>query len=192
MNALDITDTMHIAMKAHAGQFRRWPKEPYSFHLARVAGLTLAHGVNTNSGHGDARKLAAQTAWLHDLVEDCAGWDHERVESMFGPEVGAGVKLLTKTGLTEVEYFGRLGDGPAWVRQIKLIDRADNLSGPFPLWEDKGYAFIEKYIPETHRLLAALEGTDPVLEQIVRDKLEIIEFLFDVAQASKYPDPERD
>ena len=187
MNTLDISYTMHVALKAHAAQFRRWPQEPYAFHLARVAGVTLAHGVR--SLVDDGWKHAAQVAWLHDIVEDCPEWTIERVRAAFDDVVAAGVQLLTKTpGVSLEDYLARLADGPAWVRQIKLIDRADNLAGPFPLWDPKGFAFVEKYIPETHSLLEALEGTDPVLEQIVHDKLEIVSTLFGHAHDARYPD----
>lgn len=189
MNALDVTDVMYIAKVAHTGQFRRWPKEPYSFHLARVAGVTAAYGVSVAPYRGDAHKLAIQTAWLHDIVEDCADWSIAKAFKTFGEIVGEGVQLLTKEpGMSFEDYLARLADGPCWVRQIKLIDRADNLAGPFPLWEKKGFEFIDKYIPETRSLLQALKGTDPVLEQIVHDKLSIIDIAFDRAFEAHYPE----
>ena len=56
-----VYEAMQFARHAHAGQKRKYTAEPYSGHLAEVAGIVA-------SVTDDPEVLA--TAWLHDAVED--------------------------------------------------------------------------------------------------------------------------
>jgi (p)ppGpp synthase/HD superfamily hydrolase len=75
-------------LEAHQGQFRRGSKAtPYAVHPLHVA-LILARW-----GGSEAEIVAGL---LHDVVEDCPRWSHERVEAEFGPNVARIVRELSE------------------------------------------------------------------------------------------------
>lgn len=79
---------LRAAHAAHAGQRRKCAGEvPYVTHPVHVA-LVLAR-------LGAAEHVVAAGV-LHDVVEDCDGWDHARIEREFGVEVAAIVNELTE------------------------------------------------------------------------------------------------
>jgi (p)ppGpp synthase/HD superfamily hydrolase len=79
---------IRAALQAHAGQCRKGaPDEPYVVHPLHIALLLARHG---------AEELVIQAALLHDVVEDCEGWDVERVEREFGARVASVVAELTE------------------------------------------------------------------------------------------------
>lgn len=55
-----------FAIKAHEGQKRKFTFAPYIVHPASVAQKVLM------SPYADENMVCA--AWLHDIVEDCAGY----------------------------------------------------------------------------------------------------------------------
>lgn len=83
-----IERALRAAERAHRGQTRKDSDgAPYVLHPIHCA-LTLAR-----LGY-DATLI--QAAILHDVVEDCDGWDGARVEREFGPRVAAIVLELTE------------------------------------------------------------------------------------------------
>ncbi len=79
---------LQVALVAHAGQTRKGdPDKPYAVHPAHVALLLATHGAD---------ELTVVTALLHDVVEDCDGWDEGRIEDEFGLKVSAAVAELTE------------------------------------------------------------------------------------------------
>lgn len=73
---------------AHAGQTRKGGEDvPYAVHPVHMALILTRFG---------ARNALVQGALLHDVVEDCEGWDTPRIESEFGSEVAAIVADLTE------------------------------------------------------------------------------------------------
>ncbi|MBK7878408.1 MAG: HD domain-containing protein [Planctomycetes bacterium] len=79
---------LRAAHAAHAGQTRKSGGDvPYVTHPVHVA-LVLAR-----LGAGETLLVAAL---LHDVVEDCPGWDLERVAREFGADVAAIVAELTE------------------------------------------------------------------------------------------------
>lgn len=56
-----------IASQAHAGQRRKYVNTPYLSHCLEVVNILIEHGID------DQVMLAA--AALHDVIEDCEGWD---------------------------------------------------------------------------------------------------------------------
>ena len=71
-----------IATNAHAGQVDK-AGEPYILHPLRIMASMWT----------DTERVVAL---LHDVVEDCEGWDVARVVEEFGADVGAAVGALTK------------------------------------------------------------------------------------------------
>ncbi len=82
-------NAMRFAREVHAGQRRKYTNNPYSDHLAEVAGIvaTVAHL------HPDAQ-VSIATAWLHDSIEDQGISDLELL-TRFGKDVANGVLLLS-------------------------------------------------------------------------------------------------
>jgi hypothetical protein len=56
-----VYEAMKFTRQVHDGQTRKYTNEPYSGHLAEVAGIVSAMTDNPE---------AIATAWLHDTVED--------------------------------------------------------------------------------------------------------------------------
>lgn len=62
---------LQLAAQAHAGQRRKYVNTPYLTHCLEVVNVLIEHGID------DQVMLAA--AALHDVIEDCAGWDAEKL-----------------------------------------------------------------------------------------------------------------
>lgn len=148
-----------LAVRAHAGQRRKYAPEPYVNHPARVAALVTVR-------HPEPTLIAA--AWLHDVVEDTPV-ELPAIADAFGPAVAALVAGCTNADhddtLPRAEKKrrdrARLAAQPVAVKRIKLCDRLDNV-------RDLGAAptdFVRLYVGETRALLReALSGADPELE----------------------------
>ena len=76
-----------VAVQAHAEQVRKGNGDPYAVHPLHMA-LALAR-----LGLDDA---TVQAALLHDVLEDCDGWDAAGFEQLFGREVTSVVLELTE------------------------------------------------------------------------------------------------
>lgn len=158
---------MQFAMLAHAGQRRKYTGNPYTEHLAQVAGIvaTLPHAYY----HPQAmwQEMIA-TAWLHDVIEDC-GVHQVSLRANFGPVVAGGVLLLS-----DLEKEGnraacaRLADAPCWVQTVKIADLISNTASI----REHDPKFAEAYIPEARALLEALDGAHPTLRNILREVLK--------------------
>lgn len=101
-----------VATQAHSGQVDK-AGEPYILHPLRLmASMTT-----------EAERV---TALLHDVAEDCKGWDVRRITDEFGTEVGAAVDALTKQdGEVYDAYLTRVEANPIAVK-VKLADLTDN------------------------------------------------------------------
>lgn len=79
---------LRCCAEAHAGQLRKGPSGgPYALHPIHIA-LMLAR-----LGESDTVLVAAL---LHDVVEDCPGWDLARVAELFDTQIAAIVGELTE------------------------------------------------------------------------------------------------
>jgi len=139
-------------------RFRKYTKEPYWSHPARVA--TILEMVA-------AKPEVIAAAWLHDLVEDCPVTTEE-IEALFGRKVA---RLVA-----EVTNPSKLIDGSRAVRKaidhehlkkaspegmsIKLADIVDNT--PSIVKHAPEFA-RKKYLPEMRALLPFLGFGDPLL-----------------------------
>lgn len=66
------------ALAAHGTQTRKETDVPYISHVLQVSGLVLEHGGDIDQAIG---------ALLHDVVEDCEGYEIEDIERHFGAAV---------------------------------------------------------------------------------------------------------
>ena len=156
-------EAMVFARSTHETQRRKYTQNPYSDHLAEVAGI-----VATVSGwHPDAN-VSTAVAWLHDSVED-QGITEEFLVARFGLDVAAGVMLLSdmETGNREARKSAgraRLAKAPAWVQDIKVADLISNTSSI--VMHDPKFANV--YLEEKRLLLDVLKGANPSLLAIAR------------------------
>ena len=100
-----------LATDAHTGQFDK-AGHPYIGHVGRVAARV--------SGDADAEVVA----WLHDVVEDCAGFA-ARVEDFPAPLREAVLLLSRNTAPDADTYYARIAANPLALK-VKLADIADN------------------------------------------------------------------
>lgn len=116
---------LQVALVAHSGQSRKGdPEKPYAVHPLHVALLLAGQG---------AGEAVIVTALLHDVVEDCEGWDCGRLSDEFGPEVAAAVDELTEDKSLSwserkragVRKVSELSETALWV---KTCDKLHNLT----------------------------------------------------------------
>jgi (p)ppGpp synthase/HD superfamily hydrolase len=152
-----VYDAMQFARHVHRDQKRKYTNEPYSGHLAQVAGIV---GAVTD----DAEALA--TAWLHDTVED-HHVDLRIIAQRFGDKVAEGVEALSdvETGNRQERQAAsrqRLHAAAPWIQTIKVADIISNSGGIAR--HDPDYA--RKYLAEKRAMLAVLDQADQRLIDI--------------------------
>lgn len=155
---------MMFAREVHAAQARKYTGNPYTDHLAEVAGIVATV---------DASQETIAVAWLHDCRED-QGITGEEIEQRFGMRVSVGVALLSdfeqgnraqrKTASRE-----RLASAPGWVQTIKCADLISNTSSIVK--HDSKFAVV--YLEEKRLLLDVMTNADPRLLAIARDQAKI-------------------
>jgi len=100
-----------LAIEAHAGQQDKAGR-PYIEHVARVAGAIKDDPI------------AQATAWLHDVVEDCA--DHASRVGDFPAPIQRAVQLMSRNSAPDADtYYARIAADPVALK-VKLADIADN------------------------------------------------------------------
>lgn len=145
-------EAMKFARHAHRNQVRKFTGNPYSDHLAEVAGIVATV---------ERADAALAVAWLHDVVEDC-GVTLSEIESRFGTMVAIGV-----SGLSDMETGNRAERKAAsrdrlaacsdWIQTIKCADLISNTSSI--VRHDPKFAVT--YLEEKRLLLAVLDKADP-------------------------------
>lgn len=150
---------MMFAREAHRAQRRKYTNNPYTDHLAEVAGIVA-------TVDGSAETLAV--AWLHDCRED-RNVSGEEIEHRFGMRVAVGVALLSdfeggNRAARKAASRSRLADAPGWVQTIKCADLISNTSSI--VRHDPNFAAA--YLEEKRLLLDVLTKADPRLLAIAR------------------------
>lgn len=87
MFSATVEKALSVALAAHEGQRRKASNDPYVIHPLHVA-LVLARWGQ------DEDVIVA--GLLHDVVEDCEGWDLARLEAEFGRHIARTVAELTE------------------------------------------------------------------------------------------------
>lgn len=150
-------DAMVFARHIHASQFRKYTGNPYSDHLAEVAGI-VATVCND--------PVSIAVAWLHDCVED-QGITLQQIESQFGFAVAVGVSGLSdlETGnraVRKAKSRERLSLCSGWIQTIKCADLISN-TGSIVQHDPK---FAVTYLEEKRLLLDVLTRADRGLHQM--------------------------
>lgn len=120
-----IEKALRASLEAHAGQTRKGNGGlPYVSHPVHVALILAQLGLD---------EATIQAALLHDVIEDCDGWDEDRIRADFGENVASIV-----TALTEDKSLGwddrkrqAIDDVPgmtAAALHVKAADKLHNLS----------------------------------------------------------------
>lgn len=153
---------MMFACKVHAAQRRKYTNNPYTDHLAEVAGIVASVAPPERSD------LMVSVAWLHDCVED-QGVTVTNLRGEFGDAVADGVRLLSdleKGNRAERKSMSRdrLANAPGWVQTIKCADLISNTSSI--VIHDPKFAAV--YLEEKRLLLARLTDADPRLLALAR------------------------
>jgi guanosine-3',5'-bis(diphosphate) 3'-pyrophosphohydrolase len=157
-----VYEAMMLARKVHANQRRKYTNNPYTDHLAEVAGIVATVAP------ADLADLMVSVAWLHDCVED-QGVSVLTLRTKFGDAVADGVRLLSdleKGNRAERKAMSRdrLADAPCWVQTIKCADLISNTSSI--VMHDPKFAAV--YLEEKRLLLDRLTKADPRLLALAR------------------------
>jgi (p)ppGpp synthase/HD superfamily hydrolase len=166
-----IIKAVQLANLAHVGQIRKYNGRPYITHPLRV--------MNRYMLLPDATMSGACAAVLHDTIED-TNLTKQSLEKTFsdaGTVAGIVVELTNPSKLypelkrAERKAMDRehIHGASLTARQIKLIDRRDNLCEMDPAGDP---SFAALYLNESDKLLDALRGTDAVLEDELHGAIE--------------------
>lgn len=161
-------EAMIFARGVHESQRRKYTNNPYTDHLAEVAGIV----ATVMGSHPDAQVTLA-TAWLHDTVEDQDVSAQELLDR-FGMEVMKGVIFLSdlekgNRAERKAASRARLAGAPAWVQDIKVADLISNTSSI--VMHDPKFGVV--YLEEKRLLLDSLAAANPVLVAIARAQAQL-------------------
>lgn len=153
---------MQFAREVHAGQKRKYTGNPYTDHLAEVAGIVAA----TFAGRHAELDHVVAVAWLHDCMED-QGITREQLTAEFGSNVSRGVWWLSdlETGNRaerKAASRARLAAAPGWVQTIKCADLISNTSS-IVMHDPK---FAATYMEEKRLLLDVMHAGDSRLYEM--------------------------
>ncbi|NIG77876.1 bifunctional (p)ppGpp synthetase/guanosine-3',5'-bis(diphosphate) 3'-pyrophosphohydrolase [Klebsiella sp. Ap-873] len=153
---------MKFAMDKHKGQRRKYTNNPYTDHLAEVAGIVSSVLLHDT---------VIACAWLHDVVED-QGVTAVELRREFGVSVSRGVMALSdleEGNRAERKKLSRerLAKAPSWVQTIKVADLISNTSSIV----EHDPKFAVTYLEEKRLLLDVLTEADPRLLAIAREQV---------------------
>lgn len=150
-------EAMVFAREVHKDQRRKYTGNPYTDHLAEVAGIVATV---------DQDPATIATAWLHDCRED-QGVTGEELERRFGMRVAVGVALLSDFEVgtraqRKAASRARLASAPAWVQTIKLADLISNTASI--VQHDSSFSRV--YLAEKMALLEVMTFGDLRLHEL--------------------------
>ncbi|HOP30407.1 MAG TPA: HD domain-containing protein [Spirochaetota bacterium] len=160
---------LRFAAEAHNGQKVPGTELPYIMHVVSVAMEVMAAICIEGVEDPD---LAVQCALLHDTIEDTEVTGHD-ITLIFGAEVAAGVKALTKESglpgeMRMKDSIYRILKMPREIAMVKLADRVTNLQPPPAHWDGKK---IKHYRKEAVVILEHLGFASTHLAERLRFKL---------------------
>lgn len=127
----DLNAAIKLAVDAHAGQVDK-NGEPYILHLLRVM---LAVPPEC--------RIAAV---LHDVVEDSDMVGHGDILALFGQDVWAAVRALTRRGDETYDEFIERCSENLTARHVKIADIRDNLRPGAPHLRDRYEAALVQLV----------------------------------------------
>lgn len=160
-------EAMIFAREVHRDQRRKYTGNPYTDHLAEVAGIAMSVGWRAVEVHPDAFMAAC---WLHDSMED-RGVTHSTLMDRFGIKVADGVQWLSdmeqgNRAARKSASRSRLAKAPAWVQTIKCADLISNTASI--VQHDPKFAAV--YLEEKRLLLDVLTKADSRLLALARSQ----------------------
>jgi len=162
--------TILFAAERHGDQKIPGSNIPYTVHVSNVCMEIIFAAAQTENFN---LELALQAALLHDVLEDTTTTEIE-LETVFGAEVTAGVKALSKDeALPKNE---RLPDSlqrillqPKEIWAVKLADRITNLQPPPKYWTAEK---IAQYKQEAILIYETLRGGNSYLAKRLWQEIE--------------------
>lgn len=156
-------NAMLFALAAHGTQKRKYTGNPYTDHLAEVAGIVATI---------DPNPTMIAVAWLHDTLEDTET-TFDQLDEEFGTIIACAVLLLTnqeKGSRAERAALDRhrLSKAKGWIQTIKVADLISNTSSIV----EHDPKFARVYLEEKRQLLDVLTKADPRLIDIARRTIE--------------------
>lgn len=160
-------EAMMFAREVHKDQRRKYTGNPYTDHLAEVAGIVATVASDHMGQHLEA---AYATAWLHDCVED-QNVSLQEVEDRFGVLVAIGVSGLSDTEIgnratRKAASRQRLSMCAPWIQTIKCADLISNTASI--VQHDPKFAAV--YLEEKRLLLDVLRNADQRLLALARSQ----------------------
>lgn len=160
-------EAMVFARDVHSTQVRKYTGNPYSDHLAEVAGIVSTVAINSMQ----MQAVMIATAWLHDCIEDQDVVPAD-LARRFGPDVQAGVLALSDLEIgnraeRKAASRKRLAAAPWWVQNIKVADLISNTSSIVK--HDPKFAAV--YLEEKRLLLDVLTNANEQLLEVARKQL---------------------
>lgn len=161
-------EAMLFARHVHRDQVRKCTGNPYTDHLAEVAGIAMSVGWHAPWPHPDEFMA---TCWLHDCIEDQDVTAAELYER-FGVNVAGAVLLLSdleqgNRAERKAASRARLAAAPAWVQTIKVADLISNTSSI--VRNDPKFAVV--YLEKKRLLLDVLTKVDERLVAVARQQV---------------------
>ncbi len=149
-------EAMMFARSAHKDQRRKYTGNPYTDHLAEVAGIVATVAIESTEMQG----AMIATAWLHDCVED-QDISPAAIARQFGSVIQAGVLALSDLEIgnraeRKAASRSRLAKAPYWVQTIKLADLISNTASIVK--HDPTFAVT--YLAEKRALLEVMKNGD--------------------------------
>jgi guanosine-3',5'-bis(diphosphate) 3'-pyrophosphohydrolase len=168
MRSSDLLErAMGFATLMHGGQRRKYTTEPYTAHLAEVAGYmtTCASRYDIEAEH------ILAVCWLHDVLEDTAATE-ALVMRDFGYYVARGVVMLTDTEVgnrkqRQAAKCARLSLAAPAIQSVKVADLLSNSHSI--IQHDPDFAVV--YVKEALNLLDAMQQADRFLVYMLRLQL---------------------
>ena len=165
-----------IAIKAHAGQFRKWsnPPQPYIVHPERVA--------NRIASLKDVTEVDIAAGYLHDVVEDCGAYWANVIQQDCGQEVLDLVMELTfetegpewagrpraEKNVIRYEHMRKM---TLRAKRAKMADREDNLND----MKNAPHRLIHKTVDESWVLLDICKEADSDMAAILKEAIVRLE-----------------
>jgi len=161
-----VFDAMMFAREVHKDQVRKYTGNPYSDHLAEVAGIVST----VLPYYPEMGQVMLACAWLHDCVEDqnVTGFF---LRNRFGRDVATGVMHLSdleqgNRAERKQASRDRLMMAPSWVQTVKCADLISNTSSI--VQHDPKFAKV--YLEEKRLLLDVLTLADDRLRSIAYEQ----------------------
>lgn len=158
---------LHYFRELHKNQVRKYTGNPYSDHLAEVAGIA----ISAESQMPVSLTVFLAVCWGHDSIED-QDETPQHLSNLFGYEAAAGIYALSdlefgnRAERQELK-LQRLSQAPGWIQTIKCADILSNTSSIVK--HDPNFAKL--YLQEVSDILNVMTKADRGLSEYVKGEV---------------------